>query len=329
MRTYAGNLLAIGLATTALLAAGQAGAQQAITIATSGSGSVFYTNAVGMSRVIQNHTDVNVSVESVGGSHPSIFAIIKEQADLAVVNVLAAVDGYEGKKPFPSKADLRLVAQGNMSLRQVFVRRDAGIKTPKDLARATWTTKIPANPDIGQISDALMKVADIDPSSVKQVTMSATSEVVQGFESRTIDAATMPASARAPHITRLFNDRIIDYLQISKEQGQAMKPMLPRGMSVRTLDAGTYPNQDRDAVVFAVRTVLVADADTPDDVVYKVAKALFDNGAELSKFHSTAKHWTVENTVDEPPLPLHAGVVRYLKEKGAWSDALAADQAKR
>jgi TRAP transporter TAXI family solute receptor len=319
--------LAAGLAAATMFGT-SAQAADAVTLGTSGSGSPFYVNAVGMSRVIQNHAGINVSVESVGGSHPNVFAIANGKIDLAIVNALSALDGFNGKKPFPQKVNLRLIAQGDESLRQVFVRRAAGIEKPSDLEGKKWVSKIPANPDIGEISEALMTAAKINSGKVRQISASATSEIVSGFESGTIDAATMPASARAPHVMRLFDNRLIDYLAITSEQAKAMAPMLPEGLRVRTLAAGTYPHQDKDATVFAVRTILVAGADTPDDVVYRVAKALFENGEELSKFHPTAKHWTVANTVDEAPLPLHPGVVRYLKEKNAWSKELETQQGR-
>ena len=303
-------------------------AQQAVNIATSGSGSPFYQNAVGISRVVQAHTNINATVESGAGSTPNIFSIMNGEADLAVVNALAAIAGYDAQPPFAQKVDLRIVAQGGLSLRQIFVRRNANINSPSDLAGKTWIHAMPANPDILQISNALMEAAGLSPNTMRLASMTTSGEAIDGFSARTIDAVTMPASAGAPNVARLFESQTIDFLPISPEIADRMRGLLPRGLNIGTLPAGSYTNQANDAVVFELRTLLVAHADTPDDVVYEIAKAIFENRDELSTYHASARGWTLANTVNNPDLPLHPGTVRYLKDIGAWNAEIESQQQK-
>jgi TRAP-type uncharacterized transport system substrate-binding protein len=131
MKKITSHLGAIILS-SGMLVSGSSFAQEAVNIATSGSGSPFYQNAVGISRVIQNHTAINATVESGAGSTPNIFSIMSGEADMAVVNALAAISGYDATPPFTSQVDLRIIAQGGLSLRQVFVRRGANISSVKD-----------------------------------------------------------------------------------------------------------------------------------------------------------------------------------------------------
>ncbi|MEX1057629.1 MAG: TAXI family TRAP transporter solute-binding subunit, partial [Natronospirillum sp.] len=214
-----------------------------------------------------------------------------------------------------------------LSLRQIFVRRNANIKSPEDLHGKTWINAMPANPDILKISEALVKTTGLNVNDIQLASMTTSGEAVDGFTARTIDAVTLPASAGAPHVTRLFDGEVIEYLRISDELADAMGELLPRGLNVGTLPAGTYPNQDEDAVVFEVRTLLVAHVNTPDDVVYEIAKAVFENREELSTYHASASNWTIENTVNRTDLPLHAGTIRYLKEVGEWNSQIEAHQA--
>src|SRR3546814_15888295 len=95
------SMLSIAAACVIALTASASPAQEALRIGTSGSGSVYYTLGVGLSRMLQQPMGVNSSVETVGGSHAHIFALMNDQADLAFVNAQAASDGVPGKKPFP------------------------------------------------------------------------------------------------------------------------------------------------------------------------------------------------------------------------------------
>lgn len=312
---------------SALLLSGTAYGQQAVNIATSGSGSPFYQNAVGISRIVQGHTDINATVESGAGSTPNIFSIMNGEADMAVVNALAAIAGYDGVEPFPDNVDLRIVAQGGLSLRQIFVRRNANIHSPEDLHGKTWINAMPANPDILQISEALTETAGLNAGNMRLASMATSGEAVDGFSARTIDAVTMPASAGAPHIARLFEDEVIDFLRIDADIAESMQALLPRGLNVGTLPAGTYSNQEEDAVVFELRTLLVVRADASDDVVYEIAKAIFENRDELATYHASAGGWTIENTIDSPDVPLHEGTIRYLQEVGEWNSDIEAHQA--
>lgn len=303
-------------------------AQEALRIGTSGSGSVFYTLAVGMSQMLRTHAGVNSSVESVGGSHANVFAMMNDQVDLAIINAMAAFQGANGLAPIPNKVPVCLVAQGQPSLRQVFVRRGAEINSPADLKGKTWMTTMPSNPDIAEISKTLMDVAGIDPTSFQDVTMVETSEAVAGFEAGTIDAVTMPASARAPHITRLMESEAIDFLYIPDDMAKSMLDKLPRGLAIYKLDAKVYPNMRAEANTFGVRTYLVANCNLPADQIYNVSKAVLDNVSELATYHPSGRDYNVDATVSDPVIPFHAGTVRYLKEKGVWTPELEAAQTR-
>lgn len=320
--------LSTGIAVVAAFAAilGPVSAQEAIRLGTSGSGSVFYTLGVGLSRLISEHAGMNVSVESVGGSHANVFAMMNDQVDLAIINAQAANDGYRGNAPFPQEVKNCLIVQGQPTLRQVLVRKGADISSISDLAGKTWIDTMPANPDIAQISALIAKAGGLEQGSYRAVSMAESIEAVNGFEGGTIDAVTMPASAGAPNVAQLMDAGTIDFLYMTPEDIAAIEPELPTGLSIYTLPKDTYPNQPQDVSVFGMRTILVAKCDLPEDVVYKVASSLLDHTEEFASFHPTGKQWNLESTVDNPTVPFHAGAIKYLKEHGAWTDELQAMQ---
>ncbi|GLQ55593.1 TAXI family TRAP transporter solute-binding subunit [Devosia nitrariae] len=310
--------LAAATAAIAALAA-PAMAQDSVRLGTSGSGSVFYTLGVGLSQLITEHGGINVSVESVGGSHANVFAMMNDQVDFAIINAMAASDGYFGNPPFPQAVNNCLVAQGQPTLRQVLVRKGAGIETIADLAGKTWITTMPANPDIALISATVAETGGLNQGDWQDVSMAESIEAINGFEGGTIDAVTLPASAGAPNVAQLMDSGTIDFLYMTPENVAAIEPNLPRGLSIFTLPADTYPNQKQPVQVFGMRTILVANCDLPEDIVYRVAQSLFDHVQEFAGYHPTGAEWNVDNTLDRPPVPFHAGTAKYLIEKGRWS----------
>ena len=149
-RTRFASLAAVVAVAIAVAAGGIAWAQaKALRVGTSSSGSVFYTLAVGLSSMLTKDANIPATAEPVGGSSANMFAINADKIDIAIVNAMAAVDAYHGNKPFKSKIDVGLIAQGAQSLRQIIVRVGSGIEKPEDLVGKTIIGKRPALPETG------------------------------------------------------------------------------------------------------------------------------------------------------------------------------------
>ena len=77
----------------------------------------------------------------------------------------------------------------------------------------------------------------------------------------------------------------------------------------------------------AVGTFTATRADIADDVAYTFTKAFFGNLKQFYPVHASAKQYTLEGSLANPTIPFHPGAIRYYKEIGAWTDALAKTQA--
>ena len=88
--------------------------------------------------------------------------------------------------------------------------------------------------------------------------------------------------------------------------------------------AGTYRLVDEDYVTVGVPNFVVGRADLPDDLVYQLVKATFENQPRLVKVTSAAGDTLPQNVLKDTFLPLHPGALRYYREIGIKiSDALA------
>ena len=82
------------------------------------------------------------------------------------------------------------------------------------------------------------------------------------------------------------------------------------------LAGGVYRGIDQPVPTIGVWNVMICQASLDTDMVYKLAKALFENNDYLKKIHPSAAYTTPENAVKYSPIPLHPGTIKYLEEKG-------------
>ena len=308
-------------------AAVPAAAQDAVRIGTSSVGSTFYIVANGIGDLLYKRAGINVTVEPIGGSSANIFGVSVGNLDYAIVNSGAAYTAVHGEVPFKEPIKVTLIAQGDTSFRHILARRDADVKDARDLAGHIMIGERPAMPEIKSLSSALVSAAGLGDKGVNIVSTSETNEAVDQLRLGTVQAAILPGGAKVPSVVQLFRDGVTDYVYLSDAEVAEMKKHLAPYLFTRVLPAGHFEGQEKDATVFGLNTYLVAGPNVSEDQAYEITKTLFENHEEFAAFHSSAKEWTVENTLTDPTIPFNAGAIRYFKEKGAWTPEMEARQA--
>jgi TRAP transporter TAXI family solute receptor len=118
-------------------------------------------------------------------------------------------------------------------------------------------------------------------------------------------------------ITKLMasNSGKFTILDVTAEEGKKMDG--GRGLWVPfTIAAGTYPGQKKDIKTIAQPNFLAVNSDVPDDHVYKLTKAIYENLPFLQAIHKATKAMAVEKAMAGLPVPLHPGAMKYYKEVG-------------
>ncbi|MBW1713635.1 MAG: TAXI family TRAP transporter solute-binding subunit, partial [Deltaproteobacteria bacterium] len=82
------------------------------------------------------------------------------------------------------------------------------------------------------------------------------------------------------------------------------------------LPGGVYRGVDEPVPTISVWNVIICQAGLDTDLVYNLVKVLFEKNDFMQKIHPFAKYTTPENAVKQCPIPLHPGMIKYLKEKG-------------
>ncbi len=83
------------------------------------------------------------------------------------------------------------------------------------------------------------------------------------------------------------------------------------------IPGGLYAGNPNPTPTYGVLATFVTTAKVPDETVYQLVKAVFDNFDEFKKLHPAFAHLDPKRMIkDGLAAPLHPGAVRYYKEKG-------------
>ncbi len=123
-----------------------------------------------------------------------------------------------------------------------------------------------------------------------------------GHPSGSIKEATTSCDAVLVNVTGPAIDKLVE------KYPYYSKAVIPGGM---------YRGNPDDVQTFGVRATLVTSAKVPDDVIYHIVKAVFENFDTFRKLHPAFAHLTKKEMIKAGlSAPLHPGAVKYYKEAG-------------
>ncbi|MEE8334299.1 MAG: TAXI family TRAP transporter solute-binding subunit, partial [Alphaproteobacteria bacterium] len=84
-----------------------------------------------------------------------------------------------------------------------------------------------------------------------------------------------------------------------------------------TIPQGTYKTTSSKVTTFGVMATFVSSADVDDRTVYELTRAVFENIGDFRKLHPAFRNLDPKRMIsDGLSAPLHAGALKYYKEKG-------------
>lgn len=132
-----------------------------------------------------------------------------------------------------------------------------------------------------------------------------------------LDAYFYAAGTPVAAMIQLSATKGMDLYSFSEEEVKTINKIIPFYVP-STIKAGTYEGIDYDVSTLAVNGLFVTSADQPDDLIYEVTSALWNNNTRklLDTGHSKGKAITLETALKGVLTPLHPGAEKFYKEKG-------------
>jgi len=294
-------------------------AQKAVrlSIATGGTGGVYYPLGGGMANVISKYIPyAEATAEVTTASVDNCLLVGQGKADLALIMADVGWDAYQGKGKFKGKIPLRTVAVLYPNNMHVVTTEGKGIEKVTDLKGKRVSTGAPGS---GTEVKALRVLEAYGLTPDKDFTRDklGVSESAGALKDRKIDAFFWDGGLPTAAVTDLgatpgIRIKIISHGDAIPKMREKYGPLYVKGV----IPAKTYPGQDVDVEMAVVWNLLICNEKMKGDVAYDIIKTLFDRKPELVASHRDARFLALEPQVGGSPIPLHPGVIRYFTEKG-------------
>ncbi len=306
----AAALIAVGLGTQAL-------AQDQLSIATGGTGGVYYPMGGGLAEVINNHVEgYSATAEVTGASVENMGLIATGDADLAIGLADTVQQAHSGTGRFEGQQlpMIRGLASLYANMVHIVALEGSGIATLDDLRGKRVSIGAPGSGTEVNTA-AILEANGITYDDIDEQRLNF-NETADALANGDIDAGFWSVGAPTSSILNLATTQNIVIIPLSEEE-LAAAAAADATFTVTTLPGGTYTGVDEDTVVLGIPNVLTVSSEMSDDLAHAITSAMFENIAEMQAVHPAANQTTVEFTLNATPVPLHPGAIRYFEEIGA------------
>jgi len=311
------KFMQICLAGALLATAAPAVAQEQLSIATGGTGGVYYPMGGGLAEVINNNVDgFSATAEVTGASVENMGLIATGDADLALALADTVQQAYNGTGRFEGQQlpMVRGLASMYANMIHIVALEDSGVTSLEDLRGKRVSVGAPGS-GTEVNANAILQANGITYDDIEEQRLNF-NETADALANGDIDAGFWSVGAPTSSILNLSTTNDIVIIALTDEEMAAAISADPV-MSRTTLPGGSYTGIDEDITVLGIPNVLAVSSEMPDDVAYAITRAMFDNVADLQAVHPAANETTVEFTMSATPVPLHPGAIRYYEEIGA------------
>jgi len=310
------SVLAASLGSGSALAADQ----QFVSIGTGGVTGVYYPTGGAICRLVNKNRKehgIRCSAESTGGSIYNINTIRAGELEFGVAQSDWQYHAYNGTSKFADKgkfSNLRAVFSVHPEPVTVIARDGSGVKQLSDVkgkrmnignagsgTRGTWEVIEQA---MGWTRSDLKLASEMKSAETGQAVCDGKIDAyfwLVGHPSALTQESLATCDAHLVHVKGKAIDKLVSDNSFYRKA---------------TIPAGMY-NNEKDIDTFGVGATFVSSSDVSEKVVYTIVKAVFENFADFKKLHPAFKNLKEKEMIsDSLSAPLHAGAIKYYKERG-------------
>ena len=294
--------------------------QQFVSIGTGGVTGVYYPTGGAICRLVNKDRKthgIRCSAESTGGSIYNINTIRAGELEFGVAQSDWQYHAYNGTSKFADQGkfeDLRAVFSVHPEPVTIIARADAGITNVTDLKGKRVNIGNPGSGTRGTW-EVMETALGWQRSDLKLAAEMKSAETGQAVCDNKIDAYFWLVG----HPSALTQESLAtcDAVLVNAT-GDAIDGLVADNPYYRTAEIPVGMYGDNPTITtFGVGATFVTSAKVPDEVVYVVVKAVFDNFDQFKALHPAFKNLTEQQMIkDSLSAPLHPGAEKYYKERG-------------
>lgn len=304
------------LAGLGLAAAVQA---QNISIATGGTGGVYYPMGGGLAAVLSKHVPgMSATAEVTGGSVDNLKLIGTGKPYVGFSMSDAALDAYEGEDKFKgNKVPVRTLMVLYPNRMHLVSVEGSGVAKFSDLKGKRVSTGSPGSAT-EVMAFRLIEAAGMDKDKDMKRERLSVAESVNALKDGKIDAFFWVGGLPTAAVSDLANTpgkkiKMIDHAELVPAMNKKYGNLYVQD----TIGKDIYKGMDGDNKQATVMNILVAHQNMDEKTAYNIVKTIFDKKPDMVAVHKEAENFKYENQKKEAsPIPWHPGAVKYFAEKG-------------
>ncbi|MSP80806.1 MAG: TAXI family TRAP transporter solute-binding subunit [Rhodospirillales bacterium] len=297
--------------------------QKSFSIATGGTGGVYYPMGGGLANVLsKNVPGWQATAEVTAGSVSNLQFLGAKKAEIAFVMVDAALDAMRGEDKFKDNVvPVRTLMVLYPNRMHVVSTEAMGVKTMKDIKGKRVSTGSPGSAT-EVMAFRVIEAAGLDKDKDMKRERLGVAESVNAIKDRKIDAffwvGGLPTAAVSDlGATPGVKIQMIDHADVvpamNKKYGNLYVP--------DTIAKTVYGGMAKDNQVATVWNILVVHKDMSDADAYTIVKTIFERKTDMVAVHKEAENFDHKNQTNaRAGVPFHPGALKYFAEKGVKLD---------
>ena len=298
------------------------GGKRRLSIATGGTGGVFYPYGGGIAKVItESLPNTEATAEVTAASIDNLKFLKQGTSDLAFTMSDAAQDAVLARDDFKDfgAIPLRTLAVLYSSYTHLVTLADSGITDVAQLKGRTVSMGA-AGSGTSTLGYRILEAAGVGANDIRSQSLGV-AQSVDALKDGKIDAFFWNGGLPTASVLDLVNtprtyarfiatDSMLPQLEKAYGPSLYYKAIIPKG---------TY-QQDTDVAVVGVAVLLVASETMPEDLAHDITRVLFEKQPELATIHPQAKVLSIKTATTGSPIPFHPGAIRYYRDQHAWTN---------
>ncbi len=292
---------------------------QNISIATGGTGGVYYPLGGGIAAALSKYVPgMQATAEVTGGSVANLQLIGTANVYIGLSMADAAQDAMNGVRKFASgKIPVRTLMILYPNRMHVVTVEGTGISKISDLKGKRVSTGSPGSAT-EVMAFRVIEAAGLDKDKDMTRERLGVAESVNAVKDRKIDAFFWVGGLPTAGVTDLANTpglkiKMVDHADLVPAMNKAYGNLYVED----TIPKSTYKGMEVDNHQATVMNILVANEKMDDKTAYNIVKTIFEKRDDLIAVHKEAANFKLENQkASASPLPFHPGAAKYFAEKG-------------
>jgi TRAP transporter TAXI family solute receptor len=280
-------------------------------LVTASPGGIFYVYGETVAKILTERLKIDVNAMPTQGSEHNVRLVEGGRAQLGLITMGTGLQGWNGSGDWTA-------GQRHRKMRALFPMYGEAYQFVA-LGRSGITTiaqlnnrNVGTGPRAGaQGAPAMLAAIGVSAKIGYGSFNAAASDLLGGH----YDALMLLGGVPLPALEQVEAKEPLVFISLTQDEIEASRKAMPE-LAISQIGRGAYKSLDKTYTTVGIYCFAIGRDDLPDELVYQLVKAVFENQPRLVRATSAASDTLPQNVVKNTFLPFHPGAVRYYRDVG-------------